>query len=231
MGVSTEGTTLTRAETQSAKPWASALAGLLRAYGAPRRSESRDKLDLVMMAVLAAERGERTANRWLEDLSRRFVDWNEVRVARIRDLTAAVPDVPGERLARLQALLQGMYEVVGGLDVAALVAMKPPEARAWLGKLDVLERDETEAVLLIALGVPTLPAGEGLARVTRRFGLAPRRATRAQAHKLAAKRLAEGDYREFYNLASEHGAARCRETKPDCDHCRTRALCKSKGKW
>jgi endonuclease III len=231
MAVSAAVGTQTRAEAQSAKPWASVLSGLLRVYGAPRRSESRDKLDLVMLAVLAAERGERTANRWLEDLSRRFVDWNEVRVARTRDLTAAVPEVPAERLVRLQALLQGMYEVAGGLDVAALVAMKPSEARAWLGKLDVLEREETEAVLLIALGVATLPAGEGLARVTRRFGLAPRRATRAHTHKLAAKRLAEGDYREFYNLACEHGATRCREAKPDCDHCRTRALCKSKGKW
>jgi endonuclease III len=231
MSVTSETRTETRADAQSARPWAAALAGLHKAYGAPRRTEGRKKLDLVMLAVLAEDRGERTANRWIEDLYRHFVDWNEVRVARMRDLSAAATDMPAERLARMQALLQGMYELVGGLDVSGLVAAKPSEARAWLVRLDVLDREEIEAVLLIALGVPTLPAGEGLVRAVRRFGLAPRKATRPQAQKLAEHGLAEDDYREFYSLISEHAALRCRETKPDCERCKLRAQCKSRGKW
>jgi endonuclease III len=221
----------TQSGAKGSRPWAAALAALLRAYGAPRRADGRKKLDLVMLAVLAEERGERTANRWLEELSRRFVDWNEVRVARLRDLAAAVPEVPAKRLGKLQALLQGMYELIGGLDVNPLLAMKPSEARAWLVRLEALDREEVEAVLMIALGVPTLPAGEGLARVARRFGLVPRKATRVQSQRLAAKGLAPESYREFYSLVGEHGASRCREAKPDCGRCQVRPLCRSRGRW
>lgn len=216
---------------KSARPWAAALTVLLRAYGAPRRVDGRKKLDLVMLAVLAEERGERTANRWLEEIYRRFVDWNEVRVARLRDLAAAVPEVPAKRLGKLQALLQGMYELIGGLDVNPLLAMKPSEARAWLEHLQVLDREETEALLLVALGVPTLPAGDALVRVCRRMGLAPRKATRARIHKLALKGLAPGSYRDFHDLVGEHAAARCRAEKPDCRRCAVRYMCRSKGKW
>ncbi|HOX05059.1 MAG TPA: hypothetical protein PK280_01555 [Planctomycetota bacterium] len=222
---------MARTGAKSSKTWAAGLAGLARACGAGRRPDRRDRLDMVILAVLASGRGERTANRWLDALSRRFVDWNEVRVARTRDLTCAVSDVPAENLVKLQTFLQGMYEQVGGLDVTALVSMKPSEARSWLGRIEGLEREAVEAVLLIALGAPTLPAGEGLARVSRRLGLVPRKASRAEAHKLAAKGLAEDDYRAFYSLASEQAAGPCREDKPDCPRCRARTLCKSKGKW
>ena len=98
---------------KGSRPWAAALAALLRAYGAPRRADGRKKLDLVMLAVLAEERGERTANRWLEELSRRFVDWNDVRVARLRDLAAAVPEVPAKRQGKLRRSLDKMNRRYG----------------------------------------------------------------------------------------------------------------------
>ena len=219
------------ADARGSKSWVSALDALGRAYGHPRRSDGRRKLDQMLLALLAEERGERVAGRWLDEMLRRFVDCNEIRVARTRDLTAVVPEVPPTRLVRMQGLLQALYESQGGLDVSALVAMKPAEARVWLAALDVLEREELDAVLMVALGAPVLPASAALSRVARRLGLAGRKATRVQAHRLASENLAPRSYREFYSLAAEHAAGRCREEKPECGGCGVRPLCRSKGRW
>ena len=216
---------------RSLRPWAAALAVLAAAYGRPRRNARGKPLDLFLLALLAEGHGERAALGWIEKLARRFVDWNEVRVAKPRELRATAPGAPADKLKSIQALLQALYEAMGGLDPAPLAAMKPPEVRARLAQMEILSREEIEAVLMIALGVPTLPGGEGLVRVVRRLGLAPRTATRTQAHKLALKGLAPAAYRDFYDLAGEHAATRCHANKPDCKHCRTRRLCKSKGKW
>jgi endonuclease III len=84
---------------------------------------------------------------------------------------------------------------------------------------------------MVALGAPVLPASPALVRVARRLGLAGRRATRLQTHQLASRNLAPQSYREFYSLAAEHAATRCRERKPECGACEVRALCRSKGRW
>lgn len=215
----------------SARPWAAVLKALGNAYGAPRRGGRRSKVDLAVIALLADGRGERTASRWVAELIDRFVDWNEIRVAKLRDLSGAQPDASEEALRKMLAFLQALYEALGGLDLSKLSAMNAAEVRAWLERLQVLEREDIDAVLMIALGAATLPGGETLARISRRMGLAPRKATRARVHKMALKALAPGAYRDFHDLIGEHAAAHCREEKPDCRRCAVRPLCRSRGKW
>jgi len=212
------------------RSFASLLAALARAYGR-RRQRGGSPLDLFMLAVLAAGRGERQAARHIGRFKERFVDWNEVRVARPRDLAAAAPDAPEDRRRKMQSLLQSLYEGLGGLDLAPLAAKKPSEARSWLAKLGILSREEVEAVLMIALGVPVLPASEDLARVLRRLGLVPRKATRARAHRAVLKGLPPESYRELYSLVGEHAGSLCHAQTPECSRCKLRSICKSKGKW
>ncbi len=213
------------------RPFAALLAALTRAYGRRRRPGSEGPLDRIMLAVLAGDRGERGAARLTARFKAHFVDWNEARVARPRDLTAAAADAPEDRVRRAQALLQALYENLGGLSLQPLLEMKPAEARRWLTNLGGLSREEVDAVMMIALDLAVLPAGESLARVLRRLGLVPRKATKARAQRAAARGLEAADYREFYSLVGEHAAGVCHPAVPECSRCKLRRNCKSKGRW
>jgi endonuclease III len=207
------------------------MGALCRAYGRRRRLASESALDRVALAVLAEGRGERAAARYVAKFRSAFVDWNELRVARPRDMAAAAPDAPEERVKKLQHVLQALYEGLGGLILTPLLEKKPTEARAWLTRMGGLAREEVDAVQMIALGTPLIPASDELARVLRRLGVVPRRATRARAQRTALKGLAPEEYREFYSLVGEHAATVCHAEMPECARCKLKRYCKSKGRW
>ena len=204
---------------------------LIKAYSGRRRPTDETVIDRVALAVFSEGIGERAAARHLGRFRELFVDWNEIRVARYRDLASSSPDAPEKRLKRLQSLLQALYESLGCLEDQPLLEMKPSEARELLLKLEGITKEEVEAILMMALGVHTLPASPELARVTRRMGLCPRKATRKRAQKECIKGLATDDLRDFYGLAVEHAATVCHEQVPDCKKCKLTRICKSKGKW
>jgi endonuclease III len=209
----------------------SLLKALTRTYGARRRPARESVLDLMVLAMLAEGRGERAAARHMGRYRSFFTDWNEVRVARPRDLCAASPDAPEDRVKRMQGLLQAVYEHLGSLEPDLLLEKKPSEARAWLTKMGGLSREEVDAVLMIALKAPVLPASEDVARVLRRLGKVPRKSTRTRAQKAAMRGLDPADYREFYSLVNEHAAAVCHAPVPECGRCKLKRVCKSKGRW
>jgi endonuclease III len=215
----------------SRRPFEAVFSALTRAYGHRRRSSREEALDAIVLAVLSEALGERLASRFIGKLKSSFVDWNEIRVARPRDLAAASPEAADDRAKRMQSLLQTLYENLGGLDTRLLFEMKSTEARTWLTKLGGLSREEVDAVMMVALKLPVIPGSEGLARVSRRMGLVPRRATRARAQRAALKGVAPESYRDFYGLIIEHAVRVCHEQVPDCARCKLKRRCKSKGKW
>ncbi len=185
----------------------------------------------MVLAVLSEGLGERITSRFIGKLKSSFVDWNEIRVARPRDLAAAAPEAPEDRVRRMQSLLQALYESLGGLETGLLLEMKPAEARAWLTKLGGLSHDEVDAVMMVALGLPVMPASEDLARVLRRMGLVPRKATRGRAQRAALKGVPSERYRDFYGLIVEHAVGVCHQQVPDCARCKLKRSCRSKGRW
>jgi endonuclease III len=207
------------------------LSSLTRAYGQRRRRSAEPPLDRAVLALLTVSAGERAALRVTGKLLDHFVDWNEVRVARPRDLASAALEGRREDSSRMQALLQALYENLGGLDLAPLFEMKPSEVRRWLTGLRALSREETEAVMLFALELPVIPASNGLARVLRRVGAVPRKATPARVQREVLKGLAPESYRDFYGLVVDHAACVCHEQMPDCARCKLKPGCKSKGRW
>jgi endonuclease III len=181
--------------------------------------------------MLAEGRGERAAARHMSRYRNFFTDWNEVRVARPRDLAAASPDAPEDRVKRMQGLLQAIYENLGSLEPDPLLEKKPSEARAWLTRMGGLSREEVDAVLMLALKAPVLPASEDVARAVRRLGLVPRKSTKSRAQKSVMRGLDPEDYREFYSLVNEHAASVCHAQVPECGRCKLKRICKSKGRW
>lgn len=211
--------------------WRELLEALSRAYGPPKGGGDFRTTELAVLALLTSGRGERAAARLVGRLRQRFVDWNEVRVARSIDLAAALPEAGVGQLGKIQKLLQAAYETGAAADLSILGNMKPSEARAWLDGVRLLEREEIDALLLFTQGLAVVPAGEPLARVSRRLGLTPRSATRARIQRAAMKGLAPERYRELYGLVHEHAGSRCREAGPDCAACRLRSRCRSRGAW
>jgi endonuclease III len=220
-----------RSSRGTSRSFSALFSALTRAYGRRRRPAAEDALDKAVLAVLTEGLGERAALRLVSRFKGYFVDWNEVRVARPRDIAIAAPDAPEGRVKKMQALLQALYEGLGGLDLGPLLELKPTEARVLLTKLGVLGREEVDAIMMVAMGLPVMPGSEDLARVLRRMGVVPRKATRARAQRAALKGVSPEQYRDFYGLGLEHAASVCHAQVPDCTRCKLKRSCKSKGRW
>jgi endonuclease III len=208
-----------------------AFAALVKVYGRTKPPAGETALDRVALASLVGSLGERAAVRMVKKLRERFVDWNEVRVARSREVEAAVPEVSEAGLRQLQSCLQALYEQLGGLCENPFDGRKQTEIKALLGGMRDLSSEDTEAVLLLGAGTPVLPAGASLVRCLRRLGAVPRNATRNKVQRAAMRAIPVEEYRTFLGLACQHGAGTCREERPDCRRCRMNRTCRSRGRW
>ncbi len=211
--------------------FATATTELGRCYGVRRRAADEDALDGVVLGLLTMGVGEGPAIKLVKKLHNVFVDWNEIRVASARDLMVTAKGLPEDLARKMQVFLNLLFEDSGTMNGESVKQRKPQDLRAWLGKINVLDAEDIEAVVLFALGGNVMPASDGLVTVCRRLGLVGRKATQANVRKSVLKAVAPEKYREFAGLVCEHAAGVCHARVPECAQCKIKRICKSKGKW
>jgi endonuclease III len=216
---------------KSNNAFATAITELGRCYGVRRRATDEDALDGVVLGLLTMGVGEGPAIKLVKKLHNSFVDWNEIRVASARDMMGMAKGLPEDVARKIKVFLNSLFEESGTMSGESVTLKKPQELRAWLGKIDILDAEDIETIVLFALGGNVMPAGDGLVTVCRRLGLVARKATRVTVRKAVLKGLPPEQYREFAGLLCEHAASVCHPRVPECAQCKIKRICKSKGKW
>jgi hypothetical protein len=144
-------------------------------------------------------------------LMQHFVDWNEVRVTRPQTLVAVLgkQSRAAERVALLHRFLGTFFLKWPklGLDFLLKPDMKPADLRRFLTELQVFDRGELAAVLLIAFRQPLFPPADPLRDVAEQTGLVPRKITTLQMAKRFEQALDEERlyclYSHLYALAND----------------------------
>jgi hypothetical protein len=142
----------------------------------------------VIHAVLCDGEGvtDEDARAAMRRVGENFVDWNEVRVARVTELARRLDPLPDAdaRARRLSRMLNALFEMRGGLVFDFLRDMKPTEGRKTVAEMDAeLPRDTVSLLLFSTCPGTTIPLSNEALALARKEGLVSRTGNKQHLQK------------------------------------------------
>lgn len=196
-------------------------------YGLPQWQRQRDPLSELIGAILSQNTSDVNSHRAFDSLISTFGSWERVAQASIGEVAEAIACGGLSRIKapRIKAILEGIPNDNGSLDLGFLGELPIPEAKAWLQALPGVGPKTASCVLLFSLGRPVLPVDTHVYRVSRRLGLIDSGVSPARAHQLLEELVpAEAIYQFHLNMLA-HGRGVCRAQRPRCHECVFREGC------
>ena len=157
-----------------------------------------------------------------------FGDWNEVRVATVRELEDTLTEhrveQPSVFAARLKKFLQYVFEELDDTALESVATLKPEKAKKFLAQLEGLP-PWAPTYLLCALDMESMvPWDPHTERVAQRLRIVDPAAPLAQRKKVLRAALQsvgepDEDPLRLHHLFVEHGKKTCHEEDPKCLKC------------
>jgi endonuclease-3 len=196
-------------------------------YGLPQWRRRRDPLSELIGAILSQNTSDVNSHRAFDSLISTFGTWDRVAEASIGEVAEAIACGGLSRIKapRIKAILEGILNDHGSLNLGFLGELPIPESKAWLQALPGVGPKTASCVLLFSLGRPVLPVDTHVYRVSRRLGLIDSGVSPARAHQLLEELVpAEAIYQCHLNMLA-HGRGVCRAQRPRCHECVLREGC------
>ena len=202
-------------------------------YGCPIPFFStKDPLSELVSALLSHRTKNRDSGRAFTQLVERFPTWEAVRDAPTDEVEEAIRPCtwPEQKAPRIQAVLRGITERRGRLDLSFLPKLSVPEARAWMEALPGVGPKTSAAVLLFStLRIPAMPVDSHHHRVAQRLGVIGPKVAVGPSHAIMEAMLpADWGAREVYDHHEAlmlHGQKCCFYRNPHCHRCPVRERC------
>jgi endonuclease III len=205
-----------------------AIRDALRAYyGMPRNDPHHAPLDELVLTVLSQNTNDTNRDVAYTRLRDRFPDWESVERAPVEEVEEAIRPggISKVKSRRIKAMLTGIRERTGGLDLSMLETEPREEAIDLLESLPGVGRKTAACVLLFSYDRPELPVDTHVYRVSSRLGLIRPKASFLEAHEIMRAAVpAEETYELHVNLL-RHGRRLCTARAPACAECPLRRLC------
>jgi endonuclease-3 len=200
---------------------------LLEVYGEPVWRNPLPPLDELVSTILSQNTNDNNRDRAFAALRERFPTWEAVRDAPEDEVIAAIrpAGLANQKGPRIQAVLRGITEERGELDLRFLEAYSVEEAMAWLTKFKGVGPKTASIVLLFSLGKPAFPVDTHIHRVTGRLGLRPAKMNAEQAHVYLAEQFPPETYYAAHLNIIRLGREVCNARKPKCAVCPLQDLC------
>ena len=150
-------------------------------------------VDQLVYSLIARRAGPAGAAKIVRLLQEAFVDWNELRVSAAHQVARAMGDDRPwalEVAQQMKDVLTELFCVRHNVALGTFKEMTPAQARNFLQSLPHVDRAVAGDVLLLSLGMPSLPFHETTARVFFRLGLTPDDRT-IQSNQRAAEHFFE----------------------------------------
>ena len=209
--------------------WRAVLRRLEKQYGRPEQATDRTPLEQLILGLLSDQTSERKAAQALRRLHTDFVDFNEVRVTRPRDLAQAIQMVadPFAKARRIGRVLQQLFQKQGCVDLDFLRRWPLPQARGFLEQLEGVNPRTVATVVLLSLEGNALPADAAVVRISKRIGLVGRGWPADQVQQALERAVPAEEKFAFYRLMVIHGERVCLVKTTRCEVCGLSSLCES----
>jgi len=202
-------------------------AALLAAYGRPPRQRLGNPLDGLIATLLSQNTTAANSRAAFAELKRRFPTWQACLDAPVGAVVRAVRGAGLSRVRgpRIQAILARVAADQGELSLDVLHRLPARGAMAYLLSLPGVGPKTAACVLLFSCRRRVFPVDTHVARITRRLGWAPGRATPEAIQAVLEPPIPPGlRYALHVNLIA-HGRALCHPRSPECSVCPILAYC------
>jgi endonuclease III len=161
-------------------------------YGRRKASKTADFIEALVYQILELGVTEKAARDALKRVRDEYVDWNDMRVATVRE----IEDVLGgkyyrvrEKAEDIRHLLADLYTAFRKMDLTPLLNAEGIETLRSLPETTLIRRDMVERALLLVLDVKIFPCDEDQFKLLKFLGGVPKPLTYQQGVKKAAESL------------------------------------------
>jgi endonuclease III len=180
---------------------------LEKRYGRRKHQRFTDFIEALIYQILELGTLERAARDALKRLREEYVDWNDMRVATVRE----IEDILGPRyyLVREKAedikhLLADLYTAFRRMEIADLLTPEGIETLRALPETTNVRKDMVECALLQALNVRLFPCDEDQFKLLKFLGGVPKPLTMAQGVKKVEEALDPEHMLRLSHVLREH---------------------------
>jgi len=200
---------------------------LIEYYGKPIWRDPLPPLDELVSTILSQNTNDTNRDRAFCSLKGQYDNWEAVRDAPPEEVinTIKTAGLANQKGPRIQAVLKGITEQRGNLELDFLQDFTTDEAMDWLLQFKGVGPKTASIVLQFSLGKPAFPVDTHIYRVSGRLGLRPPKMNVEQAHKHLADLFPPETYYDAHLNIIRLGREICRARKPDCDRCPLQELC------
>lgn len=176
---------------------------LKRAYPQVARTTYEDPVEALICGIISERMSETAAQKALREITRAFVDWNDLRVSRVEE----VAEVLGRDAAAcratalaLTAALRGIFDEHHRISLATLKKLGKRPARQDLQKIEGVSRFVINYCLLTALEAHAIPLTVQMTEYLKRHGIIDADADEEDLEGFLTRCVAAKDAYEFYVL-------------------------------
>jgi endonuclease-3 len=193
-----------------------------REYGSPNPRSKRAPLDVLIESILSQNTNDVNREAAFLKLKRTFSSWEEVLVARLPSIEAAIrpAGLYKSKSRAIKDLLRYLMRVHGRLDSRFLCKMESAEALEELTQLKGIGVKTVSVALMFGCGrSDVFPVDTHILRVSKRLGLLPGKATAEKAHLVLGAMVPEGSGPSLHLNMIRLGREICRARRPMCGAC------------
>lgn len=204
---------------------------LHRCYGDPPKLSVTHPVEHALLAVLWEETTEKKAREALDRLHDDFVDLNDLRVSRpreIRDCLGQAFPRSGPKARVIPRLLDQVFKYHNSMVWDFLEAMSKTDIRVFFEKLEEVRPFLAAVVARDCAGAHAVPVDNDVARVLGRLGLLdPAAMSEVDMQALVERAVKANRAYETWWLVKRLGEMLCLVAAPSCGECPLNAACPS----
>ncbi len=180
---------------------------LKQEYESPEAPEPLDPVRALMLGLLSRETTEANAKRALDSLFEAMVDYNELRVSTIPEISERIETyIPNaaKRADALRRVLNAIYHKQHRVSLDRLHKLGRREARHYLESLDGMDAHAAASVVLWSLGGHAVPVDVRMLERLRQEELVEPSASIEEVQAFLERNIPATDAREFCILMGRH---------------------------
>jgi len=202
---------------------------LAQALGPVQRQPVYDPVEHVLRAVLGEEATEAEVEAALQRMRDHFVDWNDLRVSRPREIREVLGEtfpLAGPKARVIPRLLDQVFKRHNTMRWEFLREMGKVEVRRLFEGLEEVRPFVAATMARDLAGAHAFPVDRDVARVLGRLGLVdPQTQSEAQMQAFLERAVKAADAPTLHAQVKRLAEAVCRPEAPDCPACPLRQTC------
>jgi endonuclease III len=176
---------------------------LKRVHSKVEKTIYEDPAEALICGIISERLSESATSRALREMRTAFVDWNDLRVARVQEIVEAMGANSTKCRAAASALtaaLRGIFDEHHKISLAILKKLGKRPAREGLEKIDGVSRFVINYCMLTSMQAHAVPLTQEMIEYLRKHGAIAPDADEEEVEGFLTRQVAAKDAYEFYTL-------------------------------